>query len=861
MAVAAYAALLNLYNVLESIQLPARRSRLHLYTQQLENLQEKLKFLRDFLELHSQRRSQEMKELTRLISMVADKAEDLIDLHVVRQLAQGSDDDDHKIDPVAALSSFCQDISRVDDKIDFVIKGLTKMEEEWGAVPQQKPIASGLPTSSTSPFSGKKTMVGFDEYLIQIMDELTRNDCDLLILPIVGMGGIGKTTLALSVFDHLSIVEHFDMRNWSPVSQEYIVKEILLDLLDIKKDHEKGESAGELGQKLYQKLFGRRYLIVLDDVWSTNVWDDLKAFFPNNRNGSRVLVTTRLLDVARSLGSHDHYLTINFLDEDKSWSLICEKVFAQEECPYPELEEIGKNIAKDCDGLPLAIVVTGGLLAKSNMTQEYWKFVAENMRSFSNSEGDGHCSRILSLSYNHLPIHLKLCFLYWRNFPEDHQTSRSKLIKLWLVEGILKPAEGKTLEEAGDEYLNELIGRNLIIVIDQGHWNSPALVMHDLLRDLCLREYEKEHFILVPRVQHVSLAEEGIEMCFICGNEFRLERIHLLEVNATSQSTSFASLLVCKTCQNMYSSLPRLRVVRMKYFVQTNLECLHPTRLRCLKLSSRRELEFTTASTVLPLLWNLQILKTRYLEVLPRKIWDIPQLRHISTWELTLLDPIAAKDCTILKNLQTLTHVRDFRCTDEVIKRTPNMRKMAIYYSESNVEWSYYCLYNLARLHKLERLDFSATRFLVKHIAFPPSLKRLVLSGCEIPWKHMTIIGSLPNLKELHLNDNAFEGSEWNPVEGEFSRLEKLRIVNSDLVWWRAENIHFPNLKCFSFTSMHKLEEIPLSIGDIATLEEMSLYLCKESVIESAKQIVEEQRNNGNQSLQLFLPGTKFNVS
>ncbi|KAL0440951.1 UNVERIFIED_CONTAM: putative late blight resistance proteinR1A-10 [Sesamum radiatum] len=701
MAVAAYAALLSLSHVLENVQLPARRSRLHLDTQQLQSPQEKVEFLRDFLELHSQKRSQEMEDLGRQISIVADEAEDIIDFHVVYQLCEGSND--HKSDPVAALSSFCQDIDRVVEKIDSIMKGLMKMEEEWGYVLEQKPVASLLPSSSTPLVSGKNTMLGFDEYLVQIMDELTRDDSDLRILPIVGMGG----------------------------------------------------------------------------------------------------------------------------------------------CPYPELEEIGKSIAKGCNGLPLAIVVIGGLLAKSNMTQEYWEFVIKSLTSFSNSEDDEHCSRVLSLSYNHLPIHLKPCFLYWRVFPEDHQTCPFDLIQLWLAEGFLKPVKGKTLEEVAEQYLKELIDRNLIIVIDQGLSKPPGLVMHDILRDFCLREYRKQHFILVPRIQHVSFDEDWINMCFICRNHSTLESLDLPEVNVTSQSTSLASLLVCWTCKNTYSGLSRLRVVRMKYFENNSCEYLHPTRLRCLKILNRVDMEFTTSyAVILPLLWNLQILNTPFLEVLPSEIWDIPQLRHITSTVLILLYPVVIQDCTILENLQTLTYVQDFKWTDEVIKRIPNIKELYISYSENNVEWSYYCLYNLARLHKLECLKLIADDFLVEHIGFPSSLKKLELSHCRIPWEHMTVIGP-----------------EWNPVEGEFLRLEELMIYNSNLVWWRAENIHFPNLKLLRLYSMHKLQEIPLSIGDIDTLQKIELRRCKKSAKDSAKQIAEEQHNNGNESLQVYVDWDKVIVS
>ncbi|KAL0341536.1 UNVERIFIED_CONTAM: hypothetical protein Scaly_1816200 [Sesamum calycinum] len=318
-------------------------------------------------------------------------------------------------------------------------------------------------------------------------------------------------------------------------------------------------------------------------------------------------------------------------------------------------------------------------------------------------------------------------FSLLEGFSEDRQTFQSDLIQSWLVEGFLKPIKGKTLEEAVEEYLKELIDRNLIIVIDRGLGSPPELVMHDLLRDLCLRESQKQHFIRVPRIQHVTFAKEGIDKCFICCDDSTPENLDLPEVNIASQSTSLASLFVCKDCKNMYSGLSRLRVVRMKYFDDTNLEFLHPTRLRCLKIFGGLDLEFTTSSTALPFLWNLQILDTQYLKVLPYETWDMPQLRHITSIWRTLLDPVVTQDCTILENLQTLTDIQGLRCTDEVIKRIPNIKKLSIGYTRSDVEWSNYCLYNLALLRKLEWLMLMAPDLSKEHIAFPSSLKRLQL--------------------------------------------------------------------------------------------------------------------------------------
>ncbi|GER53555.1 disease resistance protein RX5 [Striga asiatica] len=139
----------------------------------------------------------------------------------------------------------------------------------------------------------------------------------------------------------------------------------------------------------------------MDDIWDTDAWDRVKPFFPDNNNGSRVLITTRLLTVALQLDGPD-YIQMSFLNPEKSWKLLRRCVFREQGCP-PELEEIREDIARNCRGLPLSIVVIGGLLAKSERTRENWQHVAENLSSIVNLEDDERCFRILQLSYNQLP--------------------------------------------------------------------------------------------------------------------------------------------------------------------------------------------------------------------------------------------------------------------------------------------------------------------------------------------------------------------------------------------------------------------------------------------------------------------------
>ncbi|KAK4394668.1 Disease resistance RPP13-like protein 4 [Sesamum angolense] len=456
MAVAAYATLQSLSRVLNNLQHPARLRRLHVDTNQIQSLQEKVQFLLDFLEAHSQRISEEIGGLGRQIADAAAEAEEVVDRHVVDQLRDRSQEESHRM---TALSSFCHDIDTVIGKIDSLAKELTMMvKEEWADVhEEQRAIYEPVRSKEVLPSGDKKsTMVGFDEHLERIVDKLTRGEPNLQILPIVGMGGIGKTTLAQNAFDHPYIVHYFPKRIWFTISQTYSVREILLRLLENGEKKEKNESLAQLGQRLYQNLFGERYLIVMDDVWSIEAWNDLKLFFPNNTKGSRVMVTTRESSLAIFSDSQESY-SIDLLNEDKSWNLLCHKAFSQEGCPYPYLEEVGKTIARSCNGLPLTIAVMGGLLANSKMTLEYWESIAENVSTFRNSEDYERCLNILSLSYNNLPIHMKPCFLYMVVFPEDANILVSRLTKLWIAEGFLKPIKGQSLEEVAEMYLRYLL--------------------------------------------------------------------------------------------------------------------------------------------------------------------------------------------------------------------------------------------------------------------------------------------------------------------------------------------------------------------------------------------------------------------
>ncbi|KAL0417164.1 UNVERIFIED_CONTAM: putative disease resistance RPP13-like protein 3 [Sesamum latifolium] len=457
-----------------------------------------------------------------------------------------------------------------------------------------------------------------------------------------------------------------------------------------------------------------------------------------------------------------------------------------------------------------------------------------------------------------------------RVFPKDHEIKASKLTKLWISEGFLKPIGGKSLEEIGEEYLKDLTDRNLILI---RKWARSGKIktcsVHDILRELCLRESNREHLVRVPKAQHVFFTREHENsVCFLCGHLARPNRIHLQEVLVSLRSTTIASPSVCEACNNMYRNLNRLRWVKVVEQIdhhEPGESSPQHTKLQYLVVKTSSygpDLKFVFPHTI-SLLWTLQ---TLHLDVhaplfepllLPSDIWEMSQLRHLNAKNCTLRDPLInrfeGKDSIVLENLSTLSS-RGFRCSEEVINRIPNLKKLKSSYYSYTADDSCYCLSNLAHLNKLESLSLEYYS-LLEDIAFPASLKKLSLFKCKIPWEKMTIIGSsLSNLEVLKFN-NVGHGHEWDPVEGEFLRLKVLLISHCDLVRWGVEDIHFPILQSLSLRYMRKLEDIPLSIGDIDTLCSIHLEGCSKSVMNSAVEILKDQTEKGNETLQVYVDG------
>ncbi|KAM3412531.1 hypothetical protein ACQJBY_003942 [Aegilops geniculata] len=357
-------------------------------------------------------------------------------------------------------------------------------------------------------------LVGIDERtdeVVRLLMEPRQAAAGPRVLSIVGFGGLGKTTLATTVYNTPKL-GGIQCRAFVPVSQTYDVRSLLesvLKQLPVLADTDRNDdphrnikdwNISELVDKIKQRLKHKRYLIVLDDVWRAAAWDKLKVAFPhdNDEEGS-IVITTRSHDVATSCHTSrdDRIYQMEPLPQNDSELLFFKTVFVSEECPT-EMQEVSKAILARCKGMPLAIVSIGRMLARrQNKTPAEWQKVCERLGSEldTNPTLEG-MRRILSLSYNDLPYHLKACFLYLCAFPEDFEIRRGSLIRRWAAEGLIIGMYDRSLEEIAQSYLDEFVSRSIVIpgqISCSGQIRSCKV--HDIMLEVIIAKSVKENFI------------------------------------------------------------------------------------------------------------------------------------------------------------------------------------------------------------------------------------------------------------------------------------------------------------------------------------------------------------------------------
>ncbi|XP_015892205.3 putative disease resistance protein RGA3 [Ziziphus jujuba] len=455
------------------------------------------------------------------------------------------------------------------------------------------------------------------------------------VIPIVGIGGLGKTTLAQLVYNDASLVGYFDLKIWVCVSNDFDAKKLIKAIIVSATRRVCEFSEMDMLQMLLREsLCSKRCLLVLDDIWNEDQeeWDRFRVLFTGCAEGSKMLVTTRSNEVAWMVGTTSSPYHLNVLSQDDCWDLFKNRAFGRgEEEKYPNLLPIGKQIIKKCGGVPLAAKTLGSLLRFKREERE-WLFV-QRSELYNLDKSQNGILPTLKLSYSHLPPHLKRCFAYCSLFPKNYEFKKEKLIRLWMAEGlIMGNGECRPLEDVGNDYFNALLWMSLFQEVkDSGDDSITVYKMHDLVHDLAQSvagdEFLKLEFALpkgnLARVRHSSVVckFESSAILSVMLKATRLRTLLLLSpgVNFQELPPSFiTSFMYLRVLDLSGSGIKRLQISAGE------LMCL-----RYLDLSNTSIQELPDAICEL---FNLQMLYLSgcyHLVKLPDRISKLVNLRHL----------------------------------------------------------------------------------------------------------------------------------------------------------------------------------------------------------------------------------------
>ncbi|GMN56152.1 hypothetical protein TIFTF001_025269 [Ficus carica] len=353
-------------------------------------------------------------------------------------------------------------IKRILGRLEYLKKDMDVLRLQESNVGER--LSLRLPSTSLVEESG---VYGRDKEKNDIIKLLLPNEevsSEIGVIPIVGMGGLGKTTLAQLVYNDKRVVDCFEVRVWLCISDQFDVFRVMKTLLQSLPSSSSEDNVTDLNLlqlKLKEKLTGKKFLIVFDDVWNEKQsdWDIMTQPFKGGAQGSKIIVTTRIENVACFMGTVQP-LRLGESTEEACWELFAKLASRNRDfTKNPDLERIGKEIVKKCKGLPLAAKTLGSLLHSTLDTKEWEKMLKSEIWELTDDRSD--ILPALRLSYHHLPSQLKRCFAYCAIFPKDYKFEKENLVLLWTTENLLpNSSREKRREEWGEEYFNDLVSRS-----------------------------------------------------------------------------------------------------------------------------------------------------------------------------------------------------------------------------------------------------------------------------------------------------------------------------------------------------------------------------------------------------------------
>ncbi|CAL5394451.1 unnamed protein product [Camellia sinensis] len=699
----------------------------------------------------------------------------------------------------------------------------------------------------------QRQLYGREEDKEKIVKMFVENICDcqdVSVYPIIGMGGLGKTTLAQMVFNDERVECHFEPKIWVYVSQDFDVKRVIKAIIEsVSKGTCEASNLDSLQNKLREMLNGKIYLLVLDDVWDEDRdnWDRLKYFLACGSKGASIIVTTCVAKVASIMGTVPaHHLS--FLSEEDCWLLFKQRAFGHGNEEHPNLVAIGKEIVKKCGGVPLAAKALGGLMRfKSEETD--WHFVEES-EIWNLPQDKNSILPLLRLSYYNLPLELRRCFAYCAIFLKGSKIEKEKLIHLWMANGFISSNGKSELEDVGNGIWNELYWRSFFQDVDKDPSGNIIFKIHDLMHDLAqsvmedechTMEAESSKNVSAQRIHHVTLVANYVRVGGFPKALYRVESLHTILLQYRQPNTSSRGFFPFSCDFTNFGSL------RVFDAFHTNMRQLSSSigklkHLGYLKLSQTLIRTLPKSICSLHNLQTLNLNECYKLQRLPKNMKSLRSLRHLFLKDCYKIQDMPPKlgHLTLLRTLSLFVvgksrghQVVELQCLHlggelciRHLERVGNSTdaKEANLVGKQNLR-----VLKLSWGHNSESESQANVEQLLESLEPHPNVEELFIDnyrGAHFPlWMRDSILKNIVSI-ELHSCRNCLE----LPAFGQLPFLRRLQISEMDYVEY-IDN-YFPGgspVRGFPALEVVRISKLPNLVG-LSRKEGKELLPCLQQI-------------------------------
>ncbi|XP_078154584.1 disease resistance protein RPM1-like [Carex rostrata] len=711
-------------------------------------------------------------------------------------------------------------------------------------------------------------IVGLDEPKRELVELILKERGE--IISVVGMGGIGKTTLVREVYGCQELRDEFKYFAWVTVQHPFKEDEFMESLArQIVYDVQEVLPKKTVKEKVIEYLKHKKYLIVLDDMFSVSEWVKIKRVLPNG-NGSRIIVTTRLRILAEYI-SHpsDKIYEMKEHSEKEAFDLFWKSVYKTPNyClvvngRYTKYGQSSTEIMEDdneekqcrtiaitadmkvqagliinsCGRLPLAIAIVGSYLATKPKTSAEWKAMHDHLSSeLANNRDLGEVNTALISSYAHMPHHLKPSLMYLSVFHNHKEIRRSRIIRRWMADGYVKEGRTKTAEKAGKGYFYDLIRRNCIqpsqtsIIANR---NVKRCNIHDLMYDLILAKAKDENMVsLLVDENLITMTDKGSHLVIAggpCNGDKVLERVNLSHVQSVSIFGEMGDYL-------RYPTMEMVRVLDLEgTFNLQNQDLKSVGKLRHLKYLGLRGTKITTLPNSLGKLSELETLDIRNTSIdrLPKELAKLHKLSYLRAGS----DHFGSFGVTAPYGIGKLLSLNIFGMIDigernalaKEMQNLTNLRKLAVTgFTKNNGKTLAMVIDGLKHLKSLvlSAADDLGLKSCLESVSVPPkylqSLKLYSILGRLPNW-----FSSLENLEKIHFR-NTLLMEEIKAI----GRLPNLKILymsyNSfkDLKELYFGEDTFPGLQRMILEGIKELESVLIEKKALKKLEQLKISKC-----------------------------------